>query len=48
MSELETFMDDITRYVHVYLPKTKDRTLLALQHYVGSVQNQLSANVKRL
>lgn len=42
------FIDDFSRYTHLYLLKTKDGALTAFKQYVASVEIQLGQKVKGL
>ena len=41
-----TFIDDSTRYCHVYLLQSKDTALDAFKVYKNEVENQLSKKIK--
>ena len=43
-----TFIDDCTRFCHVYLLKIKDEALHYFKIYKAEVENQLERKVKRL
>jgi len=43
-----TFIDDCTRFCHVYLLKSKDEALHYFKIYKAKVENQLEKNIKRL
>jgi hypothetical protein len=43
-----TFIDDCSRFCHVYLLKSKDEALHYFKIYKAKVENQLEKNVKRL
>ena len=43
-----TFIDDCTRFCHVYLLKSKDEALHYFKIYKAEVENQLEMNIKRL
>jgi transposase InsO family protein len=43
-----TFIDDCSRFCHVYLLKLKDEALHYFKIYKAEVENQLEKNVKRL
>jgi len=43
-----TFIDDYTRFCHVYMLKTKDETLHYFKTYKAEVENQLERKIKRL
>ena len=43
-----TFIDDCTRFCHVYLLKSKDDVLHYFKIYKAEVENQLEKNIKRL
>jgi transposase InsO family protein len=43
-----TFIDDCSRFCHVYLLKLKDEALHYFNIYKAEVENQLEKNVKRL
>jgi len=43
-----TFMDDCTRFCHVYLLKTKDEALYYFKTYKDEVENQLERKIKYL
>ena len=43
-----TFIDDGTRFCHVYLLKSKDEVLHYFKIYKAEVENQLEKNIKRL
>ena len=44
----KTFIDDCTRFCHVYLLKSKDEALHYFKIYKAEVENQLEKNIKRL
>ena len=43
-----TFIDDSTRYCHVYLLKSKDEALDFFKIYKAEVENQLERKIKKL
>ena len=43
-----TFIDDFTRYGHVYLNSHKSEALNYFRHYVSLVENQLDNSIKAL
>ena len=43
-----TFIDDCTRFCHMYLLKSKDEALNYFKIYKAEVENQLEKNIKRL
>ena len=43
-----TFIDDCTRFCHVYLLKSKDEALHYFKIYKAEVENLLKKNIKRL
>ncbi|KAI5350367.1 hypothetical protein L3X38_003258 [Prunus dulcis] len=43
-----TFIDDFSRYCHIYLIKTKDEVFNKLKIYKNEVENQLEKKIKRL
>ena len=43
-----TFIDDLTRFGHVYLISHKSKTLDCFRHYVNLVENQLDKSIKAL
>ena len=43
-----TFMDDNSRFTHVYLMKTKDQIFNMFKYYKALVENQLKKKIKIL
>jgi hypothetical protein len=43
-----TFIDDATRYCHLYLVKTKDEALNCFNIYQVEVENQLEKKIKHV
>jgi hypothetical protein len=43
-----TFINDATRYCHLYLVKTKDEALNCFKIYKAEVENQLENRIKRV